>query len=69
MLYVNASQQAATFQIDAFTFSLDITHVTWGSNASLALPANWKHVDFVDHGTYVAVRVDGRHFGQIRPAA
>ena len=69
MVYVRSGQQAATFEIDAFKFSVDATRVLWGSNQSLALPAKWKHVEFVDRGSYLAVRVDGRDYAQIRPAA
>ena len=39
------------------------------NNSIEPLPANWKRVEFIDHGTHLAVRVDDRAYGEIRPAA
>jgi hypothetical protein len=63
------NQDAATFAVGQFRFTIDRTQVTWGQNQRLALPGNWKRVEFIDEGTRVAVRVDGTAIGEIRPAA
>ena len=63
------NQDNATFDVGQFKFTIDRTQVTWGQNQTLALPRNWKRVEFIDKGTHVAVRVDGTALGEIRPAA
>ena len=63
------SQDTATFGVGQLKFTIDRMQVTWGENQTLALPPNWKRVEFIDKGTYVAVRVDGETVGEIRPAA
>jgi hypothetical protein len=63
------NQDTAMFEVGEFKFMIDRTHVTWGQNQSLALPANWRHVEFIDEGAHVTVRVDGAAVGEIRPAA
>jgi hypothetical protein len=63
------NQDVATFAVGQFQFTVDRTQVTWGQGQSLALPNNWKRVDFIDKGDHVAVHVDRRAYGEIRPAA
>jgi len=63
------NQDTATFGVGQFKFTIDRTQVTWGQNQTLALPPNWKRVEFIDEGTHVAIRVDGKALGEIRPAA
>ena len=62
-------QQKATFRVDQFTFAIDRAEVSWGPGETLALPSGWKRVDFIDEGTHIAVRVNGKAYGEIRPAA
>lgn len=62
-------QDTATFSVGEFKFTIDRTRVTWGRDQTLALPANWKRVEFIDKGSYIAVHVDGTALGEIRPAA
>ena len=63
------SQDAATLEVGRLRFTIDRTHVRWGEDRSLALPADWKRVEFIDEGSHVGVRVDGAQVGEIRPAA
>jgi hypothetical protein len=63
------NQDTATFGVRQFGFTIDRTRVTWGENQTLALPPNWKRVEFIDEETHVAIRVDGKSLGEIRPAA
>ena len=62
------NQDTATFCVGQLQFTIDRTQVTWGQHQTLALPPNWKRVEFIDNGTYIAVRVDGAAVGEIRPA-
>jgi hypothetical protein len=63
------NQDRATFGVGELKFTIDRAQVTWGENQTLALPPNWKRVEFVDEGTEVAIRVDGKRLGAMRPAA
>src|SRR4051812_2790447 len=46
------NQDTATFEVRQLKFTIDRTQVTWGLNQAIALPANWKRVEFIDKGTY-----------------
>jgi hypothetical protein len=63
------NQDSATFGVRQLEFTIDRTRVTWGENQTLALPPKWKRVEFVDEGNHITVRVDGKPFGEIGPAA
>src|SRR3954468_912745 len=63
------NQDTATLDVGQFRFTIDRTHVTWGEDQRLALPGNWKRVEFIDEGTHISVRVDGTALGEIRAAA
>ena len=63
------NQDAATFAVAGLEFTIDRERVTWGQDQSLALPSNWKRVDFIDEDTHIVVKVDGKAYGEIRPAA
>ena len=72
------NQDTATFGVGQFKFTVDRTQVTWeqnqpeqaqsGQNQTLALPPNWRRVEFVEEETHVAIRVDGKALGEIRSA-
>ena len=68
-LHVRAGDRAATVVIGELRLSVGRARVAWGRDRSLALVADWKRVEFVDEGTHVAVRVDGRAHAEIRPPA
>ena len=63
------NQDTATYEVGQLKFTVDRMKVTWGSNQAISLPGDWKRVELIDHGTYVEVQVDGKGFGEIRPAA
>jgi hypothetical protein len=63
------NQDEATFAAGRFEFKMDRARVTWGQGQTLALPNDWRRVDFIDEETHVVVKVDGKAYGKIRPAA
>jgi hypothetical protein len=60
---------AAQFVLALRTFDVDPHQISWAPGHVLALPENWNKLELVQSGKFVIVRIDGKDFHKIDPAA
>lgn len=61
--------RSAQFVLALRAFNVDEHRIAWAPDHVLELPDNWNKLELVQSGKFVIVRVDGRDFHKIDPAA
>jgi hypothetical protein len=61
------NQDIATLTVGSTAFTVDGKQLRWGEANTLALPDNWKRLEFIDRQDYVELKVNGKTFSEIRP--
>ena len=68
VLGVRSGTNDAVFTIGDKTIVVDQKQVSAGQKQSIALPANWKHVELTDSAKGIEIEADGKAVGVITPA-
>ena len=61
--------KSAQFVLAMRAFDVDQHQISWAPGHVLALPDNWNKLELVQSGRFVIVRIDGKDFHKIDPAA
>ena len=61
--------KSAQFVLALRAFDVDQHQISWAPGHVLALPESWSKLELVQSGKFVIVRIDGKDFHKIDPAA